>query len=118
MNGTVPKTKGLETSEDPSGPESLNFVEDLDYIYNIQQKTHSITSEQMRQIKQRSVDTARLARMEMLNSMDEEAKNKLRKEKYIQYMRRNKAPKLSQPSASEPQRKPWSRPSNKNTSQK
>jgi hypothetical protein len=33
----------------------------------------------------------------MLNAMDEESKENLRKDKYLQYSRRNKAPKVSQP---------------------
>ena len=45
----------------------------------------------MEQIKQKSIDAPRAARMDLRNSMDEESKNKLRNEKYMEYMRKNKA---------------------------
>jgi len=38
-----------------------------------------ITSEQIEQIKQKSFGVARLARLEMLNAMEEESKDNLKK---------------------------------------
>jgi len=58
----------------------------------------------MQQIKRRRFDAVRLARLEILNSIDEESRDKLRKDKYLQYTRRNEVPKTSQP---EPPRKNW-----------
>ena len=45
----------------------------------------------MKRIKQSSINVSRAATMDLLDSMDEESKNKLRKDKYIEYMRKNKA---------------------------
>jgi hypothetical protein len=69
-----PKNFGTREDEGPSYFESLNLVEG-DFNCNLQQKSH--TDEQMRQIKERTIDTAKIARINMLNSMDENAKNEL-----------------------------------------
>jgi len=105
-----PQNQGMENDEGVVGPEILNVVEDLDHICAIQPQTNLTISDQMRQTKEKSVDAARVARMNMLNAMDEEAKNKLRKQKLIQYNRRMKASDPMQASAPEPQRRSWSRP--------
>jgi len=50
----------------------------------------------MRETNDKSVDAARIARLNMLNSMDGEAKNDLKKKKLMQYQRRNQVPQVSQ----------------------
>lgn len=79
-----PRNQWFENNEGPRGPESIHVVEEFDYIYNIQQRTYPITSDQMKQVKERSVDTTRLASMSIFNSMDEESKDKLQKQNLLQ----------------------------------
>jgi hypothetical protein len=80
----------------------MNLVEDMDPIYAFHGETYTVTSEQLEKIKKKSRDVARIARLEMLNAMDEESKENLRKEKYIQYSRRNKAHEAPQTNDSQP----------------
>jgi hypothetical protein len=75
---SCPRNSVTGDGEGPSGFEILNFVEDRDFICTLQQKSHTVTDEQMRQIKKMSIDVARIARMNMLNFMDENSKNELR----------------------------------------
>jgi hypothetical protein len=57
----------------------MNVFEDLDSIYTIPYKTYTITCEQKKPIKKNIFDVARFSRLEMLNSMDEGSKSKLKK---------------------------------------
>jgi hypothetical protein len=103
-----PRNQVHEGGEDTNSCEQMNLVEDMDPIYAFYGETYIVTSEQLEKIKQKSRDVARIARLEMLNAMDEESKEKLRKEKYLQYSRRNKALKLLNTMTSQPPRK-WTR---------
>jgi hypothetical protein len=69
----------------------MNLLEDMDLIYVFHGQTYTVTSEQLKKIKKNIRDATMIARLEMLNVMDEESKEKLRKEKYIQYYRINRA---------------------------
>jgi hypothetical protein len=101
-NGNALETKSMKESEGLNNCECMNLVEDMDPIYAFHGETYTVTSEKLEKIKQKSRDVARIARLEMLITMDEESKENLRKEKIIQYSRRNKAPKAPQSDDSQP----------------
>lgn len=97
-----PRNQVRDGREGPDNCECMNLVEDMDHIYAFHGKTYSITSEQLEKINHKSRDDARIARLEVLNAMDEESKAKIRKQKYIQYYRRNKALAAPQNNDSQP----------------
>jgi hypothetical protein len=53
-------TRDLDSKdgEGSSGFESMNFVDDGEYICGLQQNPHVVMDEQMRRIKERSMDVA------------------------------------------------------------
>ena len=87
----------------------MNLVEYMDPIYAILGETYIVSSDKLEQIKQRNRDASRISRLEMLNAMDEESKENLRKDKYLQYSRRNKACEASQLDDSQPPPRKWTR---------
>lgn len=78
-----PRNQVHETSKGPNNFERMNLVEDMDPIYTFHGETYVVTSQQLEQIKQKSRDVARIARLEMLIGMDEGSKENLSKEKII-----------------------------------
>jgi len=104
-----PLNQWYEENEHLSNYEHVNLVEYVDPIYTIHEETYTITGEKMELNKQNNHDATKITRLEMLNSMDEKSKNKIRKEKYLQYTRRNKSHGYSQPSESKPPTRTWTR---------
>jgi len=51
----------------------------MDPIYIIPRETYIVISEKLEQINKRSRDVSKISRLEMLNFMDEESKDNLRK---------------------------------------
>ena len=78
---------GLGDGEGSSGLDNINFVDDGDYVCTLQTISHVVMEDQMRQIKGKSIDATRFARMGILNSMNEEDERELRKLKVIQYQK-------------------------------
>jgi len=78
-----PQNKNNKEEEYFSGHENMNVVEYLDPKYIVPQITYTIIDEKMKKIKHKIFDVARLARLGILNSMEEESKKKLWKEKYL-----------------------------------
>jgi len=80
----------------------MNLVEDMDPIYAFHGQNYIVTREKLEKIRKKIRDDTRIKRLDMLNSMEEESKENLRKEKFIQYYRRNKAHVGPQYSDSQP----------------
>jgi hypothetical protein len=73
-------------------------------VYTISsQEYYNVTLEQLEKSKQ---EAARKARLEVLNLMDEESREKLRKREYLTYSRRKKAPETSPSDPKPPQTRP------------
>jgi hypothetical protein len=81
--------QGYEHNEGPSSYEHMNLVEYMDPIYTIPWEIYSFTSEKMELMKNFFFDATMIAILEILNAMDKKSNNKLRKENYLQYTRRN-----------------------------
>jgi len=96
------RNKVHEGSEGLNNCESKKLFEDMDPSYAFHGQNSTTISEQLEKIKKKSRDVSRIARLEMLNSIDEESKENLRKEKCIQYYKRNKVRVAPQTNDSQP----------------
>jgi hypothetical protein len=67
----------------------MNFINTLDHIYTISSQEYYNVS--LEQLEQSRCEPTRKSRLEILNQMDEEYKETLRKKEYLTYSIRKKA---------------------------
>ena len=78
-------------NQEEQSPKDVNMMRDLDHFFSNAPRTFLITLEEMKATKEKSLDT-RAIRLVSMQHLDEQAKEELRKKRYIQYQRRNKVP--------------------------